>query len=237
MDSVLYGIGVGPGDPEMLTLKAIRCIEESEVIILPSEPKEECYAYNIVKIICKDIDEKELVCLPFPMLKDKDKLQRAHDEIYGRISEYLAKDKKVAFLTIGDPCVYSTYSYIHSRVVEAGGKAVIINGIPSFCAASAALGISLGEKQEEIHIIPASYDIRSTMELKGTRIYMKAGKGLKEVKEMLIEQGTENYVVYTVSNCGMDNEKLSFGVENLDENSGYLTLVIVKEKSILEENN
>lgn len=231
MESILYGIGVGPGDPEMLTLKAVRCIEESEVIILPSEPKEECYAYNIVKKVCREIDEKEIVCLPFPMIKDKEKLHKAHDEIYGRIADYLSKGKKVAFLTIGDPCVYSTYSYIHSRVEAEGGRTVIINGIPSFCAASAALGIFLGEGQEEIHIIPASYNIRSTMELKGTRIYMKAGKSLKELKEVLIEQGTEKYEVYTVSNCGMDNEKIGLGVENLDENSGYLTLVIVKEKS------
>lgn len=232
MESILYGIGVGPGDPELMTLKALRCIRESDVIILPSKPKEECYAYQIVKEVYPQIEEKEIVCLPFPMLKDKEKLMKAHNEIYDRIAGYLAKEKKVAFLTIGDPCVYSTYSYIHTRVTEKGGRAVIINGVPSFCAASAALGISLGDNKDEIHIIPASYDIQHTLELKGTRIYMKAGEKLAELKKVLLEHEPERYEVYAVSNCGMDKEKISTGINELDEKSGYLTVVIVKDKKI-----
>lgn len=233
MKSILYGIGVGPGDPELLTLKALRCIKESDVIILPSQPREECYAYNIVKKAYPQIDEKEVVCLPFPMIKEKEKLKKAHDEIYDRIAGYLKEQKAVAFLTIGDPCVYSTYSYIHARVAEDGGNAVIISGVPSFCAVSAALGISLGDNREEIHIIPASYDILDTLLLKGTRIYMKSGEKLKALKEALLKQEPEKYEVYAVSNCGMDNEKISTGLDNLDEKSGYLTVVIVKEKKSL----
>ncbi|SHO44234.1 precorrin-2 C(20)-methyltransferase [Anaerocolumna xylanovorans] len=233
MRSILYGIGVGPGDPELLTLKALRCIKESDVIILPSQPKEECYAYNIVKKVYPQIDEKEIVCLPFPMIKEKEKLKKAHDEIYGRIAEYLAEQKAVAFLTIGDPCVYSTYSYIHTRVTEDGGNAVIINGVPSFCAVSGALGISLGDNKDEIHIIPASYDIMDTLNLKGTRIYMKSGEKLKDLKEALLKHGPEKYEVYAVSNCGMENEKIRIGLNSLDEKSGYLTVVIVKEKKAL----
>ena len=74
MNGILYGIGVGPGAPELMTLKALRCIRESDVIILPSAPKEECYAYQIVRQVCPEVEQKEIICLPFPMIKDKEKL-------------------------------------------------------------------------------------------------------------------------------------------------------------------
>ena len=88
-------------------------------------------------------------------------------------------------MTIGDPTVYSTYQYIHKRVVKGGYEAHIVNGVPSFCAAAGALGISLADNKEEIHVIPASYEIGKTAEFSGTRIYMKSGKKLGELKKML----------------------------------------------------
>lgn len=231
MSKVLYGIGVGPGDPELLTLKALRCIKESDIIILPTETKEECYAYHIVEKVYPQIKEKEIKCMPFPMIKDKEILKKTHDEIYKDIAGFLAKDKTVAFLVIGDPSIYSTYSYIHARVSEDKGTAVMISGIPSFCAVAAALGISLGDNSDEIHIIPGSYDVVHTLELDGTKIYMKSGKNLAQLKKALLEyEGLEGLEVYAVSNCGMKEESISIGLNNLDTESGYLTIVIVKEK-------
>jgi precorrin-2/cobalt-factor-2 C20-methyltransferase len=161
MSGILYGVGVGPGDPELLTLKALRCIRESDVIVLPSKPKEECYAYRIVKEVYPQVEEKEIICMPFPMIKDKAVLKKVHNEIYEGIAGLLDKNKAVAFLTIGDPSVYSTYSYIHHRVVQNHGRAEMISGIPSFCAAAAALGISHqyhNQKQQE-------YDFHSSSHL------------------------------------------------------------------------
>lgn len=230
MRGILYGIGVGPGDPELMTIKALKCMRESDVIVLASEPKEDCYAYRIAKAVFAEIDEKEIVCMPFLMIKEKKALEDSHNRIYKDISVLLEKGKNVAFLTIGDPSIYSTYSYIHRRELAAGGKAFMVSGVPSFCAAACAIGISLGDNKEEIHIIPGSYDIRETLHLKGTRIYMKSGKKLAELKNALREAGTEPFYIYAVSNCGMENEKITSGLEALSEDSGYLTVVIVKEK-------
>lgn len=106
----------------------------------------------------------------------------------------------------------------------------MISGVPSFCAAAGALGISLGDMQEEIHVIPASYEIRDTLELRGTRIYMKSGKKLAQLKELLSEQAkTRKIEVYAVENCGMIDEKRTYGIEQLNSEAGYLTLVIVKD--------
>lgn len=232
--SVLYGVGVGPGDPELLTLKALRCIKESDIIILPSEPKEECYAYKIVQKVYPEIDTKEILCMPFPMIMDKAELKKAHDEIYHKINLLLTQEKTIAFLVIGDPTVYSTYSYIHNRVIANQGKAVMINGITSFCATAAVLGVSLADNKEEIHIIPGCYDIEHTLGLDGTKVYMKSGSKLGELKQALLEQERDKdntFEVFAVSNCGMENEKVFIGLEELNPESGYLTVVIVKEKT------
>lgn len=230
MSGILYGVGVGPGEPELITLKALRCIQESDVIILPSAPKEDCHAYRIVKEVYPEVEQKRTLCLPFPMTKDRETLERAHNEIFGQIEKLVEEGLKVAFLTIGDPGVYSTYHYIHRRMEAAGKEVQMVSGVPSFCAAAAALGISLGDMREEIHVIPASYDIEATMELTGTRIYMKSGKKLARLKELLQKQAESRKLeVYAVENCGMAEEKRTWGLEQLDTEAGYLTLVIVKD--------
>lgn len=227
----IYGIGVGPGEAELMTVKAIRTIEECDTIILPSEPIEDCYAFQIAEKMIPTIREHQLIAIPFPMIKDTEKLEEAHDAIYQQIEQMLLGGKKVAFLTIGDPSVYSTYLYIQKRVVEHGGKAEMISGIPSFCAVAARLGISLGEKEEQIHIIPGNYDVKETMQLTGTRIYMKSGRKLAELKEMLQKESTiRSLEIHCVSNCGLENEIVTDGIEGLDTEKGYLTIVIVKTK-------
>lgn len=229
MRGILYGVGVGPGDPELMTVKAVRVLRESDVVILPAEPKEDCYAYKIAKTVVPEVEEKEIVCLPFLMIKDKEELERSHQAIYDRIAAFLEEGKNVAFLTIGDPAVYSTYNYIHEKEKKNGGTPVMISGVPSFCAAAAAVGISLGDKKEQIHIIPGSYETEETMQLSGTRIYMKSGRSLGQLKKLLLSHTEKKVDVYSISNCGMENEKIVYGAEQIDENSNYLTLVIVKE--------
>ena len=87
MRGILYGIGVGPGDPRLMTLAAVKAIENSDVVILPTEPKEECYANRIVRSVIPDIDKKEILCRHFPMIRDKEQLKRAHDQIYEELQE------------------------------------------------------------------------------------------------------------------------------------------------------
>lgn len=249
---VLYGIGVGPGDPELMTLKAINTIKACDIIAIPAVSKEECYAYSIVQAILPEIEKKQIMCTPFPMIKDKEKLTISHNKIYCDIVNELEAGKNVAMLTIGDPSVYSTYMYIHKRVMQAGFTAVMISGVPSFCAAAARLGISLGEMMDEIHIIPASYDVRDTMGYGGTCVYMKSGRKLAELIEVLrTTDGSytktdeeadmclsdvnskggirkKKMTVYGVTNCGMESERVYRGLDELTEAKGYLTIVIVK---------
>ncbi len=217
---------MGPGDPELMTLKAVRVIKESDVVVLPARAKEECVAYQIAKGAVEEIGGKEFLYLHMPMTKDKELLRESHDEGAAQVISRLKEGKNLAFLTLGDVTVYSTYLYIHKRVKEAGFAAELVSGIPSFCAAAARLGIGLAETREQLHVIPATYGVEEALSLPGTKILMKSGKALGQVKKALLTAGCP---VYMVENCGMEKERVFYSAEEIDEHAGYYSLLIVKE--------
>lgn len=225
MAGKLYGIGVGPGDPELLTLKAVRLMSECDIIALPAKSKEKCVAYEIAKGAYPELDTKDFLYLEYPMTKDKLILEESRKRNEEQVVTKLDEGKVIVFLTLGDPTIYSTYMYLDKKVRAKGYVAEIVSGIPSFCAIGAALGISLGEAEEEIHIIPATYGITESMELPGTKILMKAGTKLKEIKEIAKEN---NYQISIIENCGMKDEKIMRGIDEIPDSSGYYTTAIVK---------
>lgn len=232
MSGCLYSVGVGPGDPELMTLKAVKIIRNCQVLVLPAESKEKCVAYQIVRRAIPEIEDKTTVCLVMPMTKDKDRLEKSHREGTQKVAEVLDAGKDAAFLTLGDPTVYATSMYIHQRIAGMGYRTSIVSGVPSFCAAAAKLGVSLGEKQEQIHIIPASYDVEAAIQLPGTKILMKAGKKMPVVRQCVKEH---HGWAAMVENCGMAEEHLWINVEDMPEHPGYYTLVIVKDRKDEEE--
>lgn len=222
----LYGIGVGPGDPELLTLKAVRIIKECDVIAVPGKEKDETVAYKIVRQAIPEIVEKKCLEIDMPMTKDKEKLAQSHTIAFEKISKVLDSGKNVAFLTLGDPCIYSTYIYVHQKVEQAGYETEIVSGIPSFCAVSARLNQGLVERNEMLHVIPSSYGIEEGMKLSGTRVLMKAGKKMGQVKEQVKKMNAQ---VEMIENCGMADEKIYHNVEEIPDEAGYYSLIIVKE--------
>lgn len=230
MNHTLYGVGVGPGDPELLTMKAIGCIKGCNCIAVPQSGGTRLTAYDIAKAAVPEIANKRLLQLPMPMTRNQETLQKAHEEGAEMVLHAL-ETSDVAFLTLGDPSVYSTYSYLQRKVLERGGKCEVIPGVPSFCAAAAALGTPLVEGRESLHIIPAAYDTGDLRLLSGTKVLMKSGSQYTELKEAL--QGTESgFLVEMVENCGMDNQRLFRGLEELPDTAGYFSLLIVKEKEM-----
>ncbi|MGI6006866.1 MAG: precorrin-2 C(20)-methyltransferase [Ruminococcus sp.] len=228
MAGKLYGVGVGPGDPELLTVKALRVIRESDVIAVPGKVPEETIAYKIVVQAYPELSQKELLPVHMPMTKDPVLLEESHREGARQIAKYLEQGRKVAFLTLGDTTVYSTYLYVHKKVMEMGYDVEIISGITSFCAVAARLNMGLVEKAEPLHVIPASYQIEEALKLPGTKVLMKAGKKMKNVKELLQQSDSE---VVMIENCGMEDEKIFRGADEIPEDAGYYSLIIVKEKN------
>ena len=227
MKGTLYGVGIGPGDPELLTLKAVRLIRENDVIALPGEKPEETVAYQISVQAVPELADKTLLALTMPMTKDKALLNENYDRAAEKIADQLDQGKNVVFLTLGDPTVYSTYMYVHQRLEEKGYRVEIISGITSFCAVAARMNMSLVERSEPLHVIPASYQIEEALKLPGTKVLMKAGKKIKEVKQQIKASGNQAVMI---ENCGMSEEKIYRCVEEIPDNAGYYSLIIVKDK-------
>lgn len=229
MSGKLFGVGVGIGEGELLTLKAKNIIETSDIIILPNKNKENCIAYKIIENEISNLNLEKLFFCDFPMTKNNEELQIAQNNCILKIEHFLNENKNVSFITIGDPTIYSTFMYIHEALNEKGFNVEIINGIPSFCAVAAKLGIPLGLSDEQIHIIPANYNLSDPFKLDGTLIFMKSGKKIKELKSFLVSKLDEyDFDFYSVSNCGFENEFICNKIEELNENSDYLTVVIIK---------
>lgn len=222
---ILYCIGVGPGDPELMTLKAVRIIRECPAAAIPHLERETCAAYQIAVQSVPELVEKELLCLEMPMTKEKAVLDRSHEAGAAALMEVLAQGKDVALLTLGDSSVYATSGYLAERLEQNGYEMQMISGVPSFCAAAARLNIPLVKNSEELHILPASYQIEEGLKLPGVKVLMKTGRNMAEVKRLLV-QG--EHQVMMVQNCGMPGEQVCRNVQEIPDDAGYYSLMIVR---------
>ncbi len=221
---ILYGVGIGPGDPDLLTIKAIKILNDADVIVFPGEVPEKTVAWSIIHSVV-NLDGKELAGISFPMTKDRIVLEESHKHGAECIKQYLDNGLNVAFVTLGDPSVYSTFTYVNKILKEDGYDTEVIPGIPSFCAAAARINEPLGEEHEQIHIIPSSYDIDEALSLKGTKVLMKAGKKIGQVVDDVNKRGLK---MILTENLGMTDEKIIYDPP-ADIEAGYYTLIIVKD--------
>lgn len=230
MSGKLFGLGVGPGDPELLTIKALRIIKESDIIAVPGNKTEESVAYQIVKGVYPELDQKHLLPIAMPMTKDPAVLEENHQKAAGEVGNFLREGKQVAFLTLGDPTVYSTYLYVHKRILNQGYEAEIVSGITSFCAVAARLNMGLVEMAEPLHVIPATYqafEMDNVLKLPGTKVLMKTGRKMEQVRESILNSGQKAVMI---ENCGMPSEKIYETAEAIPKQAGYYSLIIVKEQ-------
>jgi precorrin-2/cobalt-factor-2 C20-methyltransferase len=229
MTGTLYGVGVGPGDPELMTLKAVKTIRQSAVIAVPRTGGSDMVALGIAARAAPGLETKRILEVDMPMTKDQETLRACHEKAAGQIVEILKQGENVSFLTLGDPSIYSTYIYVHRIVRKKGYTAELIPGVPSFCAASAKLGDSLADASQPLHILPGSYgNLREGLALRGTKVLMKSGKAFEEVKAELAAAGLLSCARMAV-NCGMENERILETMDDAADASGYFTIIVVKD--------
>lgn len=231
MAGIMYGVGIGPGDPELLTLKAARIIRESQVIGIPAEDTASCTAWQIAVQAVPGMAEKEVLSVAVPMTKDKQRLDAAYNGGCEKIAAALEAGKQIAFLNLGDPTLYGTYMVLHRKIQERGYRAELVSGVPSICAVAAALDWPLGERSEAVHILPGSYDLDALKELKGTRVLMKSASKVGDVKKLLVElEEAGSCKAMAVTNCGMADQTICREIGSLQEDAGYFTTIIVKDQ-------
>jgi precorrin-2/cobalt-factor-2 C20-methyltransferase len=217
------GVGVGPGDPDLITVKALEAVARADIVAAPESSGESA----ALAILGERLAGKTVVRYEFPMTRDADVLNHYQEQCAEGICEYLKQGKTVVFLTLGDPSIYSTYAYIQKKVQARGFTAGFIPGVPSFCAAAAALNVPLCEKDEALHIIPALYgDPQDALCLDGTKIFMKAGKDLPKLKSA-IEDCAVKHTAMMVERCGMEGQRVALSLEEMDS-AGYFCVVVVK---------
>ncbi len=189
----LFCVGCGPGDPELLTIRALNLINEADVIFVPTSKLDK--PSIALSIVAKYIKETtKIINLVFPMVKDKDSLKDYWKKNTLEISQMVRTGKKTLYLTVGDPSLYSTWIYIH-RELKKDHKDIeieIIPGITSIFAFAAESKISLVEGNEHLSIVPACYDlnkVKNTVKASDTIVFLKDGRYFDNVIEMLSESG------------------------------------------------
>lgn len=230
---ICYGVSVGPGNSDYLTLEAINIIKNADVIVLPSFPKEECKAYQIVKDL-DFIDEKEIVCETFTMSKDATVKADRHKEIFEKTVKLLDEGKNVAFLALGDVMLYATYEYIYEKLLAAGYESEFAPGITSIQAISAKLNIPIAIDRQQVHIFPDAENIQSKLNLSGTKIFMKPKGSMEDMISAIKDYALKNLKVTVcgISNCDMPGEIIAKDINEIDKLNGYFTVIIVKDSNI-----
>ena len=223
----LIGIGIGPGDPELITIKAFKVLEKVTIICAPkSSENKPSLALSIVRPILDTIKRNYHVIEPlFPMFEDKKDLQKHWEHAARLIADELNKGLDVAFITLGDPSIYSTFSYVSRLIEDKGFLVEIIPGVSSFTGCAARAGITLGKKDEIIVIVPkVDQRLEQILEHADTVVIMKPSRH-SELLEKTIKKDSRDKKIFSVQNCGMNNEKIYEGFANKDK---YLSTTIVK---------
>lgn len=227
MKGIAYGVGVGPGDPELMTLKACRLIRENDVIALPGKEPKETVAYQIAVQAVPELAKKELIPVYMPMVMDRQVQRENHRAGAELIEKYLEQGKNVVYLTLGDASVYCTFTYLQPYLHADGYETQLVSGIPSFCAAAARLNIPIVEWDETMHVMPALHKLGDDLQREGTYVLMKSGSHMQEVKEILRASGKD---VQMVQDCGMPSEKVYRSVDEIPDDAGYFALIIAKDR-------
>lgn len=224
---IFYCVGVGPGDPELMTLKAVRVLEGCPVIAAPRTKSGEMLALEIAKQ-AMNLEDKLILPIDFSMTRDEDRRQEEYEAGARAIAGQLENGRDVAMVNLGDVSIYATCTRMAEILKKMGFSAVMIPGVPSFCAVAARLGESLTVEGEPLHIFPAgASDLDRALELEGTKVLMKSGQQLPGVIEALDRAGALEHSAL-VENCGLPGEQVAAPLKKGTE-SGYFATIVVKE--------
>lgn len=230
MAGKLYGIGIGPGDPELVTLKAKRIIEECEVLAVPAkEEGGKSTAFEIIKPVV-NLTGKTILEVVFEMSKNSADYWKCGQIAGDRIIAELEKGRDVAIITLGDVSIYSTYMYMEQHVRNKGFETEIIPGIPSFCSGAAMAGIPLTLGNEGLAIVPSAKDnplVGEALDRFDNIVIMKAGKSIEKIASMMKGRNIPAGCATVMHNVGMEDQYI--GPIDVSREYGYFTTVVVKK--------
>jgi precorrin-2/cobalt-factor-2 C20-methyltransferase len=238
------GIGVGPGDPELITVKAVKALKMVDVVSVPKAHADTpSIALGMVKHILEERKKPpEVLELVFPMTKDELEVKRLWAKNAGIVAEKVENGKVIAFITLGDPMFYSTFIYLFQSLRQKYPevKLEIIPGVTSLTACAASAKIPLAEKEEVIAIIPSDLDyklIEETAKHADNLVFMKCAYRFKDLVPILERSSfTKNSTIALVRRCSMPEEQVIVGklgdVQSWEIPEDYFSMAIVKRSEL-----
>ena len=227
----LYGVGVGPGDPELITMKAQRLIGEARVLAYPTDKAGNSRAYNIAKAFVRP--ETELLGFYLPMVPDPQPAQKAYDRVASDISIALNAGKSVVYLCEGDPLFYGSFSYVHTRLKE-DHAIEIVPGVSSLTACSAAAGVPLAGRNDILKVVPATLskrELKTTLSEEQSVVLIKIGRHFKKVLKV-IEELDLSQQAFLVQDATTSGERLqNLACSSLSTPSYFSSIVIYRGKN------
>ena len=230
-----FGVGVGPGDPELITIKAQRVLRQAPVVCLPKSREEGAsYVRTFVSHLV-DPSRQQLVELIFPMTKDRSVLEQHWVAALQQVLTPLRQGRDVAFVTEGDPFIYSTFMHLYSLVIESHPEipVQVIPGVSSINASAAAAGLPLVDGAERLAVLPATYEgdqLAEVLRLFDTVVLLKVNRVFDRVLGVLEELDLAGRAVY-VKRCGSEEQEVVRDVRTLrGKDLDYLSLLIVRKQ-------
>lgn len=231
----LYGIGVGPGDPDLVTLKALKVLARKPHIFAATSSKN---TYSLAEdIVRAHVEGGKVEHLPFPMTRNPELLKQAWEENARRVLEVLQRGRDAAFVTLGDPLTYSTFGYLLKTLkrLEPGVRVVIIPGITSYHAAAALTQTPLTEGEETLTVASGARGaakLRQVLDHTDNLVLLKTYRHFDDILLALEEQGLAGQAV-CISRCGLAGETVIRDLRTLKgKELPYLSMVIVKKKGL-----
>jgi len=230
----LYGVGAGPGAPDLLTLRAVATIESADVLALPrSSDFGDSVAWQIVGSVARKRSDQRRLRLTFPMSKDAASVRPHVEAAVTAIGEHLVEGRSVAFVTEGDPSIFSTFGYVRREALRRWPelRVEVIPGVTSNTAVAAVGGVPLADGHERIAILPATYgvaDLVAVLQRFDTVVLMKLGAEMPAILAALEETGLTDRA-FLVSKATMAEERYERDVRSLaGERGGCFTMLIVR---------
>jgi len=243
------GIGVGPGDPELITLKAVKALQAADIICIPKADvdKPSLAVTMIQPVLNARAVKPEMLELIFPMTKD----DLANQELWNKNADIIAQrvnsGKIVVFITLGDPMFYSTFIYLYQSLQNRHPHITleIIPGISAFNACATSAKLPIAEKDELVTVIPSDLNeklVEEAAKYSENLVFIKCAYRLKELIPALKRSGfTENSTIAIVRRCSMPNQTVSIGklcdAANWTISEDYFTIAIVKKQCFTNNNN
>jgi len=226
MQGKLYGIGTGPGDPELITIKAVNALKSADILFVPVTKKEkESFAFEIVKNYVKS--DIKIIPLHFPMVKDVSEKERKRKENAEIIKSHMKEHKTGVFVTIGDIMVYSTFFYMYDYLKN-DLDIETIPGITSFSLISSINKHPLVMGNKSLLVVPVTKntDFETELDKSDNIVFMKVSADSKKLHDALIKKRLENSFVL-VSKAGTEDEFISRDIGILQSKIPYLSTIIV----------